>query len=266
MKTIIFILLALSLFACSKVGPGLANHPGDCAIGVPWADCLPGTPGYDNGGGSMHREEAAQTSSHQQRVLAQQCSDEMANPALDPIRNKVELLRSDNDGPPPFLILSNSSIPTMSERSAIAKWATIREECFRRQIQFVSTSNGDPLIRDKSFSFVRQAAEQINVLTVALYQGKMTYGEFARERTQIDESAEAARRDWLITAQAAEQERRANRVQLAIQQEQVANQQYDAWLQASMRQTQQMQSQLQALHSTTTNCMWVGNLWNCTTR
>ncbi len=38
--------MSLSTVACSTVGPGFANHPLDCAIGMPWADCLPGTPGY----------------------------------------------------------------------------------------------------------------------------------------------------------------------------------------------------------------------------
>ena len=41
--------LALSLSAC-------AHHPADCAIGVPWSDCLAGTAGYNNGGGSDTRE------------------------------------------------------------------------------------------------------------------------------------------------------------------------------------------------------------------
>lgn len=37
---------------------GCAHHPGDCAIGFPWSDCLEGTAGYNNGGGSDTREQA----------------------------------------------------------------------------------------------------------------------------------------------------------------------------------------------------------------
>jgi hypothetical protein len=37
---------------------GCAHHPADCAIGVPWSDCLEGTAGYSNGGGSDTREQA----------------------------------------------------------------------------------------------------------------------------------------------------------------------------------------------------------------
>jgi hypothetical protein len=32
---------------------GCSHHPVDCAIGLPWADCLPGTAGYANGVGSQ---------------------------------------------------------------------------------------------------------------------------------------------------------------------------------------------------------------------
>lgn len=35
---------------------GCAHHPVDCAIGIPWSDCLGGTAGYNNGGGSDTRE------------------------------------------------------------------------------------------------------------------------------------------------------------------------------------------------------------------
>ncbi len=35
---------------------GCVHHPVDCAIGVPWSDCLAGTAGYNNGGGSETKE------------------------------------------------------------------------------------------------------------------------------------------------------------------------------------------------------------------
>lgn len=43
------LLVLTTLGACSDVGPGLKNHPIDCAVGFAWADCLPGTAGYVNG-------------------------------------------------------------------------------------------------------------------------------------------------------------------------------------------------------------------------
>ena len=51
---------AALIAGCSAVGPGLANHPIDCAMGIKWVDCLPGTAGYKNGGGQQTRAVSAQ--------------------------------------------------------------------------------------------------------------------------------------------------------------------------------------------------------------
>ena len=51
MKTIL--LLAVLFLA------GCAHHPLDCAIGLPWSDCLPGTAGYTNSAGADTREAEA---------------------------------------------------------------------------------------------------------------------------------------------------------------------------------------------------------------
>jgi len=56
MKRLVMLISAL-LCGCSSAGPGLANHPLDCAIGVTWGDCLPGTAGYRNGGGQQTKSE-----------------------------------------------------------------------------------------------------------------------------------------------------------------------------------------------------------------
>jgi hypothetical protein len=44
----IFVILQIMLSGCSSAGPGFAHHPMDCAAGIAWADCLPGTAGYNN--------------------------------------------------------------------------------------------------------------------------------------------------------------------------------------------------------------------------
>ena len=98
------------LGGCSTVGPGFKNHPGDCAIGIPWADCLPGTPGYNSGGGRVHREEAKKDSDAIMaagKSVGEQCKNEMDTPELDPIRQKVELFRPSIDAPVPFEIAAN---------------------------------------------------------------------------------------------------------------------------------------------------------------
>lgn len=55
-----FFLICTLLTGCSSVGPGFENHPVDCALGIEWADCLPGTAGYNNGGGQLYKEREAQ--------------------------------------------------------------------------------------------------------------------------------------------------------------------------------------------------------------
>jgi hypothetical protein len=49
MNKITLVPILLLLNAC-------AHHPADCALGIPWSDCLAGTAGYNNGGGSETRE------------------------------------------------------------------------------------------------------------------------------------------------------------------------------------------------------------------
>jgi len=36
----------LALAGCGQFGEGLKDHPGDCALGVAWADCISGTSAY----------------------------------------------------------------------------------------------------------------------------------------------------------------------------------------------------------------------------
>ena len=38
----------LTLLSATLLLGGCAHHPLDCAMGIAWADCLPGTSGYSN--------------------------------------------------------------------------------------------------------------------------------------------------------------------------------------------------------------------------
>ena len=59
MKKIIFTFFALvGIFALG----GCAHHPLDCAVGFAWADCLPGTAGYNNGVGQPTKENETRQS------------------------------------------------------------------------------------------------------------------------------------------------------------------------------------------------------------
>ncbi|CAG9190233.1 TPA: hypothetical protein QDA96_002036 [Burkholderia vietnamiensis] len=216
------------LEGCSSVGPGFANHPADCALGIPWADCLPGTKGYANGGGSLHRKEAAEAAKAQHDAIAaqfeavrKQCEADMAAPELNPLRNKIEFARR-FDEPPPFQYASLDSFPTASERLLIAKWAKLRDACIAREhaVNLVPP-NATPL--DESFirqevSFSAEAEAKVSELVVALYQQKLTYGEFAQRRYAISTAAASAARQYREARLLQDQDRQLQAQQLANQQ------------------------------------------------
>lgn len=80
-------------------------------------------------------KEQSQATVNQVQAAAAECKKEMQSPELDPIRNKVELSRdpSSLETAPPFEIASSDTFPTDAERSAIAKWAKIRDACSARE-------------------------------------------------------------------------------------------------------------------------------------
>jgi hypothetical protein len=225
-----------TLAACSSVGPGFANHPADCAIGIAWADCLPGTRGYANGGGSLHRKEAADAAKAQNDAIAaqfeavrKQCEADMAVHDLDPLRDKIQFGRK-FDSPPPFQYASLDSFPTAVDRPLIAKWATLRDACMEREravnpVAPNATPLDDSFIRQE-MAFGLEAEAKVSELVVSLYQQKLTYGEFAQRRYAIGKAAVDAGRQYREARMIQDQERQ-------LQEQQLANQQFtnsmNAW-------------------------------------
>ena len=157
-RNVMIALCAVGLLgACSTVGPGFAHHPADCALGIKWADCLPETPGYNNGGGQQTRAEEAKKQNEAIRgafqPVIEQCKSDLATPDLDPIRRKVELYRDAMDAPVPFEIASNDTFPTDSERALIAKRATLRDDCTHRSD---AVSNIPPSANAMQVAFLQQ--------------------------------------------------------------------------------------------------------------
>ncbi|KVD70142.1 hypothetical protein [Burkholderia ubonensis] len=224
------------LAGCSSVGPGFANHPGDCALGIPWADCLPGTRGYANGGGSLHKKEAADAAKAQHDAIQaqfdavrKQCETAFATPELDPIRHKIEFMR-EQDEAPPFEFASIDAFPSAAERPLIAKWATLRDQCVKRAHAVdVIPPNATPM--DITFikqeqAYTTEAEGRVSELVVALYQQKVTYGEFSQRRYEIGKAASDAQRQYREARLIQDQDRQ-------LQAQQVANQQFsnnlNAW-------------------------------------
>ncbi|KAB0504688.1 hypothetical protein [Pseudomonas moorei] len=71
-----FILFALIVFIA-----GCANHPGECALGTPRADCLPGTNGYAERQRRM--KAAAEERSSKELADDQKCRSYGAIPGSD---------------------------------------------------------------------------------------------------------------------------------------------------------------------------------------
>lgn len=227
-------LVLLAIWGCSSVGPGFANHPPDCAMGIPWADCLPGTAGYNNGGGRIHREADQQRqAAFDDRVksVVEECKAKYSNPEFEPLSHKVELWLDSIGSAPRFEVASNDTFPTEQDLPMIAKWAAICENCGQR-IAAVSMPVTQTALQAANLqqdrAFFDEARALVGQLIVALYQRKLTYGEYARSRYEIGRAAVNAelkfRKDVLSADQARQEEaRRQSRAEFMAMQAQWAN-------------------------------------------
>ncbi len=119
-----------------------------------------------------------------------ECKQELAVPALDPIRDKVELLREPTDGAPPFSIMANDTFPTDAERAAISRWATIRDGCLKRanaSMVVPSATGNDASYLQRRFSAIRDV------------QANVGYSHFTRKNSRMASSRE---NDMRLTAMA----------------------------------------------------------------
>ena len=156
------------------------------------------------------------------KSVISECKDLLKTPELDPIRSKVELYRESYESAVPFIISANDSFPTQQERAAIARWASLREDCVKRsEAEFALPPSATPLQvtqiqEDRSFGQVASAT--VGDLIVSLYQLKLTYGEFARKRYEITHASAEAERQYRQSTQLADQQQRIQAQHLAQQQ------------------------------------------------
>lgn len=159
------------------------------------------------------------------KQLNAQCKTDMENPALNSIRSKVQLYRGLNDGPPPFDIVTNKNFPNAKEKEAIKLWAKIREGCSQRDDEVLASvpkpsSQMQQAYEDKQLEFHRQLQSGINALVVALYQSKLTYGEFAQKRFDFTRNVLAAEREFRAAKLLQDREMLVKATELALQQQQ----------------------------------------------
>ena len=149
------------------------------------------------------------------------CSTEMQAPEFDLLRGKIELFRKDLDSPPPFEIAANDTFPTASDLTLIAKWATTRDRCIGEGMKLPLPAGTSPLntaILQQDKAFGMEAAGRVSELIVALYNGKLTFGEFARKRYEIGRDAAAAERQFRAAILIADHQRQVQAQQAAQQQ------------------------------------------------
>jgi len=115
---------------------------------------------------------------------------------LDPIRGKIEFLRSPFSGTPPLEILTNKSYVSPAVRPTIAKWLSIYDTCFQRQTEVLLASEFPstvtPLVKDNLVLLLRATRQKLGTLTELLYEGRLTYGEYAKKRVELTDQFLAA--------------------------------------------------------------------------
>jgi hypothetical protein len=106
----------------------------------------------------------------------------------------VELHLVNVDVPPPFEIAANDTFPTPPERTAIAAWATLRDDCLKQtRAAALVPAAANPLqavFVQQDQSFLNEAEAHVSELVLALYRAKLTYGEFADKRHEIIRDAQ----------------------------------------------------------------------------
>jgi hypothetical protein len=156
------------------------------------------------------------------KAESENCARQMQISDLNIIRDKVELVR-DNDAPVPFQIASNQNFPNDIEKIAIEKWAKLREECNTRYYGIIANVKqvGTQLQQNyaqQDLSYAKQLTSRVSELVLALYQQKLTYGEFAQKRYEINQTISNARREFRASVLTADRDAQARANQMLEQQ------------------------------------------------
>ena len=191
-----------------------------------------------------------------ERVKAR-CQQIMMTPALDPIRGKVDFLRKPEQAPS-FDVAANDAYPTAAERQAIRRWGEVRQQCIAYEHKLIpEPANLSPLELanyQQDESYFTDFQEQVGDLIVLLYQGKLTYGQFAQKRYEVGREAMQAERGFRAATLAKDRDAAIHAQQLAAEQERnriAAWQTYVQQIQAFKPPTQQVY----VAPTVHTNCM-----------
>ena len=130
-----------------------------------------------------------------ERIMAG-CAQSYMTPDLDPIRGKVDILRTHGGGD----IAPTDAYPTSQEQNAIFVWAGLRKACTSKIVAFLQSApaptemNRDIVNWGNSF-FVRSMAATGELVT-ALGQGRITYAEYAIKRAEMVQEVDTEHAQW----------------------------------------------------------------------
>lgn len=199
--------------------------------------------------------------------VKEHCRRLMTAPGLDPIHGKVDFLRAPEQAPS-FDVAANDAYPTAAERQAIRRWGELRQQCIAFEHRMIPEPTNLPPLELATYqqdqSYFTDLQEQVGDLIVLLYQGKLTYGQFAQKRYQVGREAMQAERAFRTASLAKNQDLSIHAQQLAAEQE---RNRIAAW-QAYVQQVQAFKpppAQIYVSPTVHTNCMpnGLGGL-NCT--
>lgn len=126
-------------------------------------------------------------------AVATACAARMNSPALASIRGKVELFKTPADGTVPFSILTDANAPSAEDQQAIGVWAKAIEQCQTDARKLVGRMPVPPDVTqsevDKLASYITDAWVTGSQLRVALYNGDISYADFAARRLTAAEDA-----------------------------------------------------------------------------
>ena len=143
--------------------------------------------------GNIRYDFASGGFSDRTRAVANTCAARTQNHGLDVIRGKVELMKTPADGPVPFTILTNRNAPSADEQQVMGVWAKLIEQCQTQARPLIDRIPVPPDVTqsqvEKLASYITEAWIEGAKLRVALYNGELTYADYASKRLTIAEDA-----------------------------------------------------------------------------
>lgn len=170
--------------------------------------------------------------------VRQRCEAIMADPVLNPIRDKVALLIAQQT----FAMRTNTDYASVEEKPIIALWAQKRDQCVqiarpalaKMPVQIIAVENATKQVVDS--------------MIAELYLGHVTYGELANKRAKNAAEANTALANIQQTLALQSQ-------QAQFQAQQLANQAIANWnAQMQTQALQQMHQQMYAPVQNNINC------------